>query len=252
MNVKSILTPEYKQWLAEIKNKVRSAQLKAATVVNSALIEFYWELGKMIVEKQEQTAWGDKVINQLSKDLQKEFTDIKGLSRSNLYYTKQFYLFYKEHNGQQPVDSLFHLSGGKIVQQPVGQFVQQLVAQIPWGHNILIFSKSQTIDAARFYLAQTIENGWSRDTLALQIKSRLFERVGKGVTNFALTLPSPQSDLAAQTIKDPYMFDFLTMTKPYHEKDIENQLIAHMTKFLLEHPFSTRICRQIEFLSFSS
>lgn len=230
MNVKSILTPEYKQWLAEIKNKVRSAQLKAATVVNSALIEFYWELGKMIVEKQEQTAWGDKVINQLSKDLQKEFTDIKGLSRSNLYYMKQFYLFYKEHNGQQPVDLFCQQPGGEIVQQPVGQFLQQLVAQIPWGHNILIFSKSQSIDEARFYLAHTIENGWSRDTLALQIKSRLFERSGKGITNFA----SHQSDLAAQTIKDPYMFDFLTMTKPYHEKDIENQLIAHMTKFLLE------------------
>ncbi|HEX2958204.1 MAG TPA: PDDEXK nuclease domain-containing protein, partial [Chitinispirillaceae bacterium] len=130
---------------------------------------------------------------------------------TNLYNIRNFYKFYQD-------DQFFHQLGGKI----------------PWRHHVEILSKSKSKSESYFYIKQTIKNGWSRDTLALQIKSRLFERVGKGVTNFALTLPSPQSDLAAQTIKDPYVFDFLTMTKPYHEKDIENQLIAHMTKFLLE------------------
>lgn len=297
MNEKTVLTPEYKQWLVEIKNKVRAAQLKAATVVNNAFIEFYWELGKMIVEKQVQASWGDKVIGRLSKDLQEEFPDLKGFSTTNLKYCRLFYKFYAslfQEIGQQPVGQFDSRQSEGVVQQSTGQFMRQLVAQIPWGHNILIFNKSRSADEARFYLQQTIEHGWSRDTLALQIKSRLFERTGKGVNNFAHALPSPQSDLAAQIIKDPYMFDFLTMSKPYHEKDIENQLIGHMTKFLLElgkgfayigrqyhlhvgetdyyidllfyhvklrcyvvielknTRFSTRICRQTQFLSFCS
>jgi len=237
MNEKSILAPEYKLWLTEIKNKVRAAQLKAATVVNSALIEFYWDLGKIIAEKQEITSWGDKVVGRLSKDLQEEFPDLKGFSTTNLKYCRLFYKFYipgiKEF-GQQAVDQIDTRNKGEVFQQAVGQSVHQLVTQIPWGHNILIFSKSRTIDEARFYLSQTIENGWSRDVLALQIKSGLFKRIGKGVTNFTCTLTPPQSELATQTMKDPYVFDFLTMTKPYNEKDIENQLIAHITKFLLE------------------
>ena len=110
----------------------------------------------------------------------------------------------------------------------------KLAAQLPWGHNILIFSKSKNINEANFYIVQTIENGWSRDVLALQIKSKMYQRQGKAITNFNLTLPEPLSDLAQQTLKDPYVFDFLTMTKPFHEKDIERQLIAHITKFLLE------------------
>ncbi|NLW33393.1 MAG: DUF1016 domain-containing protein [Fibrobacter sp.] len=183
MNEKSILTPEYKQWLAEIKNKIRSAQLKAATVVNSALIEFYWDLGKMIVEKQAQTSWGDKVVGQLSKDLQEEFPDLKGFSNTNLKYCRLFYKFYTtvfQEFGQQPVDQIDIKNKKGSIQQSVGQFMQQLVAQIHWGHNILIFSKSQTIDAARFYLAQTIENGWSRDTLALQKNPYYMGMLAKG------------------------------------------------------------------------
>ena len=111
--------------------------------------------------------------------------------------------------------------------------MQQLVAQIPWGHNIFIFSKSKTINEAYFYIQQTIENAWSRDVLALQLKTKLYQRQGKAVTNFTQTLLEPQSDLAQQTLKDPYIFDFLTMTKPFHEKDIERQLMSHITKFLL-------------------
>lgn len=213
-----ILETDYKNWLTELKARIRSTQIKAAVAVNSALIGFYWELGKMIAEKQAEAEWGDKLIAQLAKDLKAEFPEMKGLSRSNLFYARQFFLFYKNAFGQRSVDPL----------------VQQAVGLIPWGHNILIFTKSSNIDEARFYLQQTIENNWSRDVLALQIKAKLYQRQGKAITNFQQTLPAPMSDLAEQTLKDPYIFDFLTLSKPYQEKDIENQLVNHITKFLLE------------------
>jgi len=198
---------EYIQLIRQLKDKIRSTQIKASIAVNSVLIEFYWELGKIIYEKQ--TVWGSKFLENLSKDLQKEF-DIKGLSVRNLKYCRQFYEFYINSIGQQPV------------------------AQIPWGHNILIFSKSNTIDEAKFYIEQTIENNWSRNILDLQIKSNLYKRQGKSITNFKNTLPAPFSELAEQTLKDPYVFDFLTLTTKAKERDVEKQLIQHITKFLLE------------------
>lgn len=164
----------------------------------------------MITEKQAQTPWGDKLIDQVAKDLKAEFPDMAGLSNSNLKYCKRFYTFYQPSIGQQPVD------------------------QIPWGHNILIFSKSRDISEANFYIQKTIENGWSRDILGLQIKSNLYERQGKAVTNFKATLPEPMSDLAVQILKDPYNFDFLAMTETYKERELENALIDNVTKFLLE------------------
>lgn len=209
---------EYKNWITEIKAKVRSTQIKAALAVNSELIRFYWELGLLIHQKQSQFNWGDKIIEKASKDLKEEFPDMEGLSPSNLKYCKRFYLFYHTEIGQQVVD----------------QFPKIPLDKIPWGHNILIFSKSKDTEVAQFYIRQTIENNWSRDTLALQLKSNLYERSGKAVTNFKHTLPQPASDLAQQTLKDPYVFDFLSMSTPYKERDIENQLIEHITKFLLE------------------
>jgi predicted nuclease of restriction endonuclease-like (RecB) superfamily len=170
----------------------------------------------MISEKE--NVWGSKLIEHVAKDLREEVPEMKGLSGSNLSYAKQFFNFYQ----------------AEFVQQPVGQIGQQLVTQIPWGHNILIFSKSKTITEAHFYINQTLENGWSRDVLALHIKSQLYQQQGKSITNFKQTLPEPLSDLAQQTLKDPYIFDFLTRTKPYHEKDIEHQLMGHITRFLLE------------------
>ena len=220
------LNTDYKQWLAELKGKIRSTQIKAAIAVNSALIQFYWELGKMIAEKE--NVWGDKLIEQVAKDLQSEFPDIKGLSKSNLKYCKRFYEFYANVIGQQLVDQLQHDENQAIV------FRQQLVAQIPWGHNILIFTKSKDIKEAVFYAQQAIENHWSRDVLALQIESNLYARKGKAISNFKNTLPEPMSDLAQQTLKDPYIFDFMTLAEGYKERDIEQQLVAHVTKFLLE------------------
>ena len=233
---------EYKQWLIEVKQKIRSTQIKAAIAVNSALIEFYWDLGKMIAEKE--TVWGSKLVEQVSKDLKDEFPDMQGLSRSNLFNAKKFYLFYSKTILQQPVAKVVQQPVGliqtsskqkdTIVQQPVALIEQQPVAQIPWGHNILIFTKSKDIKEALFYIQKTIENNWSRDSLALQIKTNLYARQGKAITNFTNTLPAPHSDLAKQTLKDPYVFDFLNLSEEYKEKDIEKQLTQHITKFLLE------------------
>lgn len=202
------LTDEYQQWLLDIKSRIKVGRVKVALAANKELIEFYWDLGRLIVEKQKKSKWGDKIISQLSKDLRKEFPSIQGLSVSNLKYCKRFFAFYSK--GQQGVD------------------------QIPWSHNINIFTKSKTVEEALFYISETMENNWGRETLALQIKSDLFRRQGSAITNFRETLPAPQSDLAQQTIKDPYTFDFMTMTQPFNELDIEKQLVDHITKFLLE------------------
>jgi len=226
MKDNSILTPEYKRWLIELKSKIQSSQLKASLAINSTLIQFYWELGQMITEKQKVTQWGDKLLEQLSKDLQVEFQNMKGFSVRNLKYCRYFYQFYESIFGQQAV--------AQIEEHSKTGLSQKDVEQIPWSHNILIFSKSRSIEEAHFYIYETINNGWSRDVLALQIKSNLFARQGKSVNNFRNTLPDSQSDLAVQTLKDPYNFDFLTMSKPFHEKDIEKQLVAHITRFLLE------------------
>ncbi len=206
----SHLDLEYNNWLAEIKSRIRHSQIKAVVAANAALIKFYWDLGKMICDKQSEANWGDKIIEQLSRDLKQEFPEMKGLSRSNLFYAKQFYTFYST------------------------SMVQQLVGQIPWGHNILIFTKSRNIKEANFYLSQTIANNWSRDVLALQLKSNLYTRTGKAITNFDNTLPQPLSELACQTLKDPYIFDFLNLHTNAKERDIETQLLKHITKFLLE------------------
>ncbi len=243
-----ILDTEYKEWLFELKSKIRSSQIKAAVAVNSALINFYWELGKMIAEKQETAVWGNKLIEQLSLDLKEEFPTMTGFSSRNLKYCRSFYNFYKDSIVQQAVAKLKNTNnpfGQQAVaqlqnipivksQQLVDQLNAELLTQIPWGHHIYIFTKSENVVQAQFYIQQTIENAWSRDTLALQIKSKLFARQGKSVTNFKNTLPEPLSDLAQQTLKDPYIFDFVTMSPKMKERDLEKQLVAQISKFLLE------------------
>ncbi len=205
---------EYKEWILKIKNKIRSTQIKTAIAVNTALINFYWELGQMISEKE--SSWGNKVLETLSKDLQSEFPEMKGFSLTNLKYCKLFYNYFS------------------IRPQVEDEFQKNVIFQLPWGHIKLIINKIKDTSEAQFYINETIENNWSRDVLALQIKTDLFKRQGKSITNFKNTLPEPFSELAQQTLKDPYIFDFMTMSKPYYEKDIEKQLVSHVTKFLLE------------------
>jgi predicted nuclease of restriction endonuclease-like (RecB) superfamily len=244
MKFNLIMDKEYKDWLTEIKLKVRHAQLKAAVKVNTELLVLYWELGADIVAKQGHTKWGEGLIDRLSKDLMSEFPDIKGFSRSNLMYIKKWYLFYSKSSaivqqavGQFAKQPVSQLPARKISQQPVGQTGQQVIAQItqiPWGHNIAIISKCKNVKEALYYVQNTITHNWSRSVLVHQIESGLYKREGKSVTNFALTLPKPQSDLAEQTLKNPYIFDFLSMTKKYDERELENALLTHVTQFLLE------------------
>ena len=215
--------PDYKSWLIELKSKIYSVQLKAAVTINSQLLTFYWDLGSMITEKQ--TQWGSRFLENLSKDLQNEFPEMKGFSVTNLKYCKLFFTYFSSIRPQ---------AGDELQDSIRPQVGDDVIFKIPWGHIKLIIGKLKNREEALFYIHQTIENGWSRDGLAIQIKIGLFERHGKAITNFRNTLPDPVSELAQQTLKDPYVFDFLTLSKPYFEKDIENQLITHITKFLLE------------------
>lgn len=206
---------EYKNWLTELKQSFRQRQLKTAIAVNTALLEFYWHLGDEIAKRQVNSQWGDGFLQQLSQDLMTEFPDIKGFSKRNLELIRRWYMYWSDDSA--------------IAQQPVSQLLQ-----IPWGHNIAIVSKCQNQEEALYYLTQTQQYGWSRSVLIHQIESQLWQREGKALTNFAETLPTLQSDLAQQTIKDPYIFDFLSLTKDHSERELEQALVSHITQFLLE------------------
>lgn len=208
---------EYLSWIAELKLKIQSAQLKAAISVNKELLMLYWELGASISSKIEASEWGKSVIETLSIDLRKEFPDQKGFSRTNLFSMRQWYEFYSKSNDNESIET-----------------IQQLVGQIPWGHNLVVIGKSETIEEALYYCHKVVENNWSRAVLLHQVSSNLYKRRGMAVTNFKSTLPKPYSELAIETLKDPYKLDFLELQEKIVEKDIENQLIKHITSFLLE------------------
>jgi predicted nuclease of restriction endonuclease-like (RecB) superfamily len=211
---------EYLDWLKRLKEKVRLAQIKAATAVNTTLLRFYWDLGADIIDKQKNSNWGEGFIKRLSKDLSSEFPTMKGFSYTNIKYIRQWYLFWNQIETKS--------------QQLVGELEALPVFQLPWGHNIIIISKSNNIEEALFYAQKTIENGWSRNVLTNQIEAKLFERSGKITSNFKNTLPKTQSDLARQTLKDPYNFDFLAIREKYNERDLENALVKNISDFLLE------------------
>ncbi len=210
---------EYQSWFLELKQRIQRHQLKAFVSVNTELIKTYWGLGKDIVEKQADTKWGSGFFKELSKDLKDTFPNITGFSITNLKYMRQVYLFYNQEN--------------TIRQQPVGE-LEDLIFSIPWGHQIYIVSKSQSIDQAVFYMQKTIENNWSRSILMNMIDVNLYKTQGKAITNFATQLPKIQSDLAQEMTKDPYNFGFLSLTEPYREKEFEDALVDNITKFLLE------------------
>ncbi len=199
----------YAAVLADLKTKVRSAQIKAATAVNQELIALYLEIGRLLTE---QHSWGAGVVERLARDLRAEFPQMSGLSRTNLFYMKQVF-------------AAWHGSGEKV---------QQLVGRIPWGHHIVLVSKVQDPGARLFYLRLAVEHGWSRSVLIVHIESRLHERQGRALTNFASTLAPPDSDLAQQTLKDPYVFDFLTLARDVRERELEQGLLDHIQRFLME------------------
>ena len=213
-----IKNEDYKNWLVDLKTKIKTRQIKAALSVNTELIMLYWEIGKMISEKQQLASWGSKIIEQVAKDLKHEFPDLTGFSASNLKYSKRFFEFYANQISQQLVD----------------QFLNEYLAKIPWGHNILILTKSENSNQALFYIKETISNNWSRSVLEYQIETDLYNRQGKAVTNFKNTLPQYNSDLANSILKDPYNFDFLALSNKVKEKELETKLVEHISQFLLE------------------
>lgn len=207
----SINLNEYKDLLIEIKKKVKSSQLKAAVAVNKELIQLYWEIGSTIIKKQKNAEWGSKVIENLAKDLRLSFPDIKGFSLRNIQFMVQFSREYTDI-----------------------EIVKQLVSQIPWGHNILLLQRLDNQDDRLWYAAKIIEEGWSRSKLLNLVDSDAHKRQGKALSNFKNTLTPTQSDLAQETLKDPYNFDFLTLRNKFNEKELEDGLIDHIQKFLLE------------------
>lgn len=220
---------DYKNWLVELKQKIRNSQLSASLAVNAELIMLYWDLGKQIVEKQEEAKWGSGFLEDLSKDLKKEFPSIKGFSPTNLRYCKQFYSFYNDFLiHQEPVDELVLPNKLDI------KLWKSLICKIPWSQNILIVQKAKTQKEAKFYINKTIENNWSRASLLNQIDSDLFQRQRNSISNFTTALPQIQSDLATELLKDPYQFDFLQITEKHNELELENALTSQITNFLLE------------------
>ena len=290
---------EYRDWLFDLKQQIKTTQAKAALTVNSHLIMLYWDLGRQIVEKQEGSEWGSSFIEQLSKDLREEFPDMAGFSVTNLKYCRRFFRLYSgienenksfglirpqagdelkdvDGNGNsirpqavdelqnvdcnenlihpqavgklqdvdcnenlirpQAVDELQNVGcNGNLIRPQVGDELDiTKIALIPWGHQKLIIDKCKAVEQALFYINKTIENNWSRTVLEYQISIDLHSRQGKAVTNFSLTLPALQSDLANEMMKDPYNFDFLRLSEKIKETDFEKALVEHISHFLPE------------------
>ncbi len=251
----AMITSEYKNWIGELKQRIRQSQIKAAVRVNTELLQLYWQLGSEIVEKQQNAKWGDGFLKQLSADLMTEFTEMKGFSVRNLQLICRWYEFYNqgfinakqlvsqmEKGNQQQVDSHFEFENGKqLVSQMENEIRVQVEPQlgkdffsVPWGHHVLIMQRCKELDKALFYIHQTVENNWSRSVLDWQMDSHLFERQGKAVSNFTHTLPEPQSDLAQQITKDPYIIDIMGVRQAMQERELEAHLDKHISQYLLE------------------
>ncbi len=208
------LTPApagYADWLAELKTRIHTAQQRAALAVNRELVLLYWQIGRDILARQAQQGWGAKVIERLAHDLRTAFPEMKGFSPRNLKYMRAF-----------------------AEAWPDAEFVQAVLAQLPWYHQLALLDKLPDAESRRWYAAKAMEHNWSRNVLVMQIETCLRERSGTAVTNFAQCLPQPQSDLARESLKDPYRFDFLGLTDQAQERDVEQSLVKHVTEFLLE------------------
>ena len=201
----------YASLLNDLKERIRAAQVRAAVAVNRELVLLYWDIGRDILGRQMEQGWGSKVIDRLAADLHREFPEMTGFSPRNLKYMRAF-----------------------AEAWPDESIVQQAAAQIPWFHNCVILDSVKSPAEREWYIRATIQNGWSRNVLVHQIESGLYHRQGKAATNFTRTLPSPQSELAQQVVKDPYSFEFLTLTEEARERDLERALIQQLRDFLLE------------------
>ncbi len=219
----------YVTWLSDLKKRFRMAQLKAAVKVNAELLKFYWSLGEDICERQNEHKWGANFMKRLSLDLRTEFPETDGFSWSNLYKIRKWYLFYSSQT------EFLYQAGTKL--QEVGNAsvkIPEILLSVPWRHQTVIVSKCGTINAALFYLNRVVEDNMSRTELENAVKAQMYERSGKALNNFDVTLPHPQNALAAEIIKDPYKLDFLSLPSKFSEMDLENKLATNITRFLLE------------------
>ncbi|KVZ76368.1 PDDEXK nuclease domain-containing protein [Burkholderia ubonensis] len=202
---------DYRSWLTDLKQRVEHARQRAAASANRELVMLYWQIGRDILERQQRRGWGAKVIDQLARDLKDAFPDMRGFSPRNLKYMRALAQAW-----------------------PAPEFVQQAVAQLPWSHVVTLLDKLKDPATRDWYAGKSLEHGWSRNVLAMQIDTQAHTRAGSAVTNFDARLPPPQSDLAREALKDPYVFDFLGLTEDAQERDIEQALTRHITRFLLE------------------
>lgn len=232
--------------LADVKNRIQSAQVRAVLAVNAELVRLYWDIGRVIGERQRSEGWGAAVIPRLSRALNNELPELKGFSERNI---KRMVAFHRDY--PQPVEIVPQpvalLPGtnrparassapavNPIVPQAVAQMPDSLLWLVPWAHHVILMDKVAEIPLRRWYMEQALGHGWSRNVLAAQIEAKVHARQGQAVTNFERLLPAPQSELAQQSLKDPYIFDFLTLTEPFQERELETTLVRHLEKFLLE------------------
>lgn len=212
---------DYASWIEELSQRYKQSQIKAATHVNSEMLQFYWSLGRDIITLHAESRWGDKILKLISADLKAKLPGVKGLSETSIGYAKRFYILYNKNLIIHP--------------QVVGEFQDNAIWHIPWGHHRYIIDKFfNEPEKAMFFVQKTLENNWSRNVLLNFMDTDLYERQGKAISNFKVSLPATQSDLAQEMTKDPYKFDFLSMTEGYREKELKDALEINIRNFLLE------------------
>lgn len=250
--MKTTAISDYAALLTDIKTRIRAAQVRATLGANAEMLAMYWDVGRMIEQRQKVEGWGAAVIPRLARDIRNELPEVKGFSERNIGRMIAFYREYLATGLFLPQPAAKLITGPKVprlaaqIEHPeilpqvaakkesIFPIVQQAAAQLPWFHHVILMEKVKDLPTRYWYMMATVEQGWSRDVLAAMIKSCAHERQGKAVTNFETHLPAPQSDLARQVLKDPYIFDFLTLEEPFHEREMETSLIRHLEKFLLE------------------
>ena len=238
----------YRDLLGDIKTRVRAAQCRAALSANTEMIQLYWDIGRLIAARQEAEGWGAGVIPRLANDLKNELPRQKGFSETNLKRVLQFSQEYPHlfSIGARPVpqlpeDSRTTTKGAPPVPQnqdsatqPTVSEALKAVSQLGWAHNVVLIQKIKHLPTRIWYARQALKQGWSRDALLNQIKQEAHQRQGTAITNFSSTLSEPHAALAQGLLKDPYFFDFLTLEEPFHERELETELLRHLEKFLLE------------------
>ncbi len=242
----SLITEDelYRKWISEISKRFKNFQIKASVQVNTEMLLFYWSLGRDIDKLKAESRWGTGFIRTLSEDLHRELPDVRGFSRTNLFYIINFYKLYKEldfvpqaegNSNQVIVPQVEGQSDHRSLQVQNSKADISPIFSIPWGHHKLIIDRcGKDLSKALFFVSETLKNGWSRALLLNFLDTDLYERSGKAITNFPYTLPSETSELAQEITRDPYNFDFLTLTKPFYEKELKDALMDNITRFLLE------------------